>query len=183
MFFLSSPKDIFCSLLLEREEGRQRKTSMWERSFDSLLPIRAWTSSWTRNLAMCPDWELNPQPFGVWVDAPTNWATLTRAYYINSFDLTSFLKMSWGPHGHTGHTLRTAALCSYTTLSNCTTSPSSPVQTSGKVPKTLYYRQLITIYHLSLLQLSVSSGRYPVLFIFEYLALNSTLPRHTGSSW
>ena len=24
---------------------------------------------------MCPDWESNPQPFGVQDDAPTNWAT------------------------------------------------------------------------------------------------------------
>ena len=27
------------------------------------------------NLGMCPDWELNLQPFGVWDDVPTNWAT------------------------------------------------------------------------------------------------------------
>ena len=24
------------------------------------------------NLDMCPDWDLNPQPFGVWDDTPTN---------------------------------------------------------------------------------------------------------------
>ncbi|KAF6123874.1 dynactin subunit 5 [Phyllostomus discolor] len=30
------------------------------------------TGDRTHNLVMCPDWELNPQPFGLWDDAPTN---------------------------------------------------------------------------------------------------------------
>ena len=34
---------------------------------------------------MWPDWESNPQIFGVWDDAPTNWATLARA--VKGFDL------------------------------------------------------------------------------------------------
>ena len=29
----------------------------------------------TYNLGMCPDWELNLQPFKVWDNTPTNWAS------------------------------------------------------------------------------------------------------------
>ena len=32
----------------------------------------------TWNLGMRPDQESNAQPFGVWYDSPTNWATLAR---------------------------------------------------------------------------------------------------------
>ena len=34
------------------------------------------------NLSMYPDWESNPQAFGVEDDAPTNWATPARAHYF-----------------------------------------------------------------------------------------------------
>ena len=36
----------------------------------------------THNLSMCPDQESNPWPFGLWDDAPTNWATLARAIFL-----------------------------------------------------------------------------------------------------
>ena len=45
------------SLLLEREEGR-------ERNIDWLPPVRAHTRDCTHNPDMCSDQELNPQPFG-----------------------------------------------------------------------------------------------------------------------
>ena len=44
---------------------------------DQLLPVCALTGNQTRYLDVCPDWELNLQPFGVWDDAPNNWATLS----------------------------------------------------------------------------------------------------------
>ena len=33
----------------------------------------------TRTLGMYPDQESNPQPFGLWDNAPTNWAIAARA--------------------------------------------------------------------------------------------------------
>ena len=46
----------------------------------------------TCNLGMCSAQEYNPQPFGVWDDAPTNWATsataeehLTLFYFFKAF--------------------------------------------------------------------------------------------------
>lgn len=33
---------------------------------------------------MCPDWKLNPQPFGVWDDAPTNSANAPRAVFFKN---------------------------------------------------------------------------------------------------
>ena len=53
-----------------RESGRER-----ERNIDWLPPVHALTRDWTQNLGMCPDWELNLQPFGVWDEALTNRAT------------------------------------------------------------------------------------------------------------
>ena len=46
------------------ERGRKRNIN-W------LPPVCALTGDGARNLSMCPDRELNPQPFGVWEDAPT----------------------------------------------------------------------------------------------------------------
>ena len=62
-YFLSSPEDIFPSLILERGEGREgRETSMWERSIDRLPMICAWTGDHTclhqgsnPQLGMCSD--------------------------------------------------------------------------------------------------------------------------------
>ena len=57
-----------CLLILEREERGERKR---ERNINWLPPIYALTGDGTHNLAMFPDQESNPQPFGVWDDAPT----------------------------------------------------------------------------------------------------------------
>ena len=56
-------------LILEREGAHERETSILVAS--RICPTEAGTS----NLGMCPDWELNPQPFAVWDDAPTNSVT------------------------------------------------------------------------------------------------------------
>ena len=47
--------------------------------------VHAPTGDRTWNLGMCLDWELNPQPFGLWDDASTNWATPARAggHFLN----------------------------------------------------------------------------------------------------
>ena len=58
-FFLYLPEDFFFSLLLERE------TLMWERTSINCLLIHTPTRDQTLNLGMCPDWESNPQPFGL----------------------------------------------------------------------------------------------------------------------
>ena len=47
---------------------------MWERNVNQVPPICTLTGDGTHNLGMCPDWELNPQPFGVQDDATSNWA-------------------------------------------------------------------------------------------------------------
>ena len=52
---------------------------MWEGNIDWLPPIRTPTRDQTCNLGICPDWDSNPQPFGVKDEAPTNWTTLARA--------------------------------------------------------------------------------------------------------
>ena len=57
----------------EREE--ERETSMWKRNIDQFPPIHILTGDWTLNLGMCPSLESNPQPFGVWDNAPTNLTT------------------------------------------------------------------------------------------------------------
>ena len=55
-----------------RERGRGREK---DRNIDLLRPVRTWTEAQTQNLGMCPDQEPNLKHFGVWDDAPTNWAT------------------------------------------------------------------------------------------------------------
>ena len=73
-------------LTLEREEGREGgrrerdevcvcvcvRERERERSIDWLPPISTSNGDQTYNLSMCPDWELNLQPFGVRDDALTN---------------------------------------------------------------------------------------------------------------
>ena len=61
-------------LILQRGRGRggERKKEMRERNIDWLPHVYTLTRDGTCKLGMCPDWELNPQPFGVWDDAPTN---------------------------------------------------------------------------------------------------------------
>ena len=64
-----------------REKGRER-----ERNIDLLFHLFMHSLA---DSSMCPDQEQNLQPFGLQNDAPTNWATLAKAWQ-NSLDL--FLK-------------------------------------------------------------------------------------------
>ena len=99
VFKKSPPKD---TLTDSRERGREgergRETSMAERNMDWLPLI--WTPTWDRtwNLGMCPDWELNPWPFGLRDDAPTNWATPARAgnFYLIFSSNWSYGEQNWG---------------------------------------------------------------------------------------
>ena len=78
-FFGSSPEDMPTDF---RERGREGKeTSMGERNIRGLPLSHAPTRGQTCNLGMCPEWESNPWPFGLWEDAPTNWAILARAKF------------------------------------------------------------------------------------------------------
>ena len=54
-----------------KERGREKH---WCEKHLLLPPIHTPTRDQTRNLGMCPDWQLNSQPFAVQDDAPTNWA-------------------------------------------------------------------------------------------------------------
>ena len=67
-FFLNPhPRICFCRFFKEREKHQcERKNIIW------LLPIRALTVDFTRNLCMYPDWERYPQPFRVQDDTSTN---------------------------------------------------------------------------------------------------------------
>ena len=62
-----------CLLIWERER---------ERNINQLPPYCAPTRDQTYSLGMCPDWNLNLQPFGVWDDAPTIWAIWPRPYLL-----------------------------------------------------------------------------------------------------
>ena len=63
---------------------------MQERSINQLLPTYAWTGDRTYKLSMCPDWELNVQPFQLLDNAPPNRATLAQAHH-NTFDAGLYL--------------------------------------------------------------------------------------------
>ena len=52
-----------------REGGVEKER---EKRHDRLLPTHAPTRDRTHNQGMCPDWELNLQPFGAWDNVPTN---------------------------------------------------------------------------------------------------------------
>ena len=69
----------------EKRRKRERERDIIVRNINWFLPIRSPTRDQTCNLGMCPDWESNPQTFGVWDDAPTNWATWPR-YLSLSFN-------------------------------------------------------------------------------------------------
>ena len=68
-------------MILDREEGREREKH-W-----SVASCRSPDQRGTRSLGVCPDHGPNPQPFGVWDDALTNWATwpeLTIVFKLNT---------------------------------------------------------------------------------------------------
>ena len=52
-----------------RERGREEER---EKSVGQLSPIHVLNRDGTHNLGICPGWELNPQPFCLWHDTPTN---------------------------------------------------------------------------------------------------------------
>ena len=54
-------------LILGKEEGRGVEKNIYQ-----LPPIHTSTGDQTHNLDMCPDWEFDPQPFGVQDNTPTN---------------------------------------------------------------------------------------------------------------
>ena len=91
-FYLILTRGHFFIAFRERRRGeeRERELSMWERNVDQLLLVSSRTGDRTHNWGVCPYWKSIPQSFGVWDDAPTNWATLARAeslflkYYILS---------------------------------------------------------------------------------------------------
>ena len=67
-----SPKGIFL-LILEREREEEKAIEKEsERNINLLPPVCALTGDKTCNLGVCPQWESNPQPFGVQDNAPTD---------------------------------------------------------------------------------------------------------------
>ena len=78
LFQLLGASCLFCNfffLILTRGHDfkeRGRETLIWEKNVHSYPLMRAPTWDWTCNPGVCPDQELNPQPFGLWNDAQTN---------------------------------------------------------------------------------------------------------------
>ena len=56
-------------MFIDFREGKEERE---ERNIDQLPLTCALTTDRTCNPGMCPDRESNPQPFGLWDDAPTN---------------------------------------------------------------------------------------------------------------
>ena len=71
---------------LEREEGRREGEKVrgreGERNISWLPSSHVRSGDWTCILGMCPDWEMNLQPSGVWGKAPTNWLTWGRVQVV-----------------------------------------------------------------------------------------------------
>ena len=74
-----------------REEKRGRETQMQERNIDQLPLLQTLSRDWTHNPGMCPDWEWNLWPSGLWDNIPTNWAALARADCVFFLYLSSKL--------------------------------------------------------------------------------------------
>ena len=55
----------------KRGRGREREGNINVRNINQLPPVRALTGDQTHNFGMCPDQELNSQPFGVRDNTPT----------------------------------------------------------------------------------------------------------------
>ena len=55
--------------------GEREREKYWYERETLIGSVHALTEYQTRNLGMCPGWELNSQSFGVRDGAPTNWAT------------------------------------------------------------------------------------------------------------
>ena len=63
----------------EREK-KERERNINVRNISQVPPQCILTRDQTWSLGMCPDRELNPQPFDVKDNAPTNWATWLGLY-------------------------------------------------------------------------------------------------------
>ena len=59
-----------------RERGMERKSEKHQRERETSIGCLLHEPQTGNNLGLCPDHELNAQPFGVWDNAPNNWATL-----------------------------------------------------------------------------------------------------------
>ena len=65
-------------LILEREGRRGRKREREKHQYEretSVTSSMHLTWGLTHNPGMCPDWELNPQYFGIWDDITINRAS------------------------------------------------------------------------------------------------------------
>ena len=67
--FLNLHQKILFQLIF-RESGRKRER---KRNINHIIYTPTWDQ--TCHLAMCPDQESNLQPFGIWNDTSTSWAT------------------------------------------------------------------------------------------------------------
>ena len=90
LFFLNPRLKIYL-LILEREEGVEGERER-ESNIDWLPPGGALTRDGTHNLGMYPDLGLNPQPFSVQDDAPTNAATPPGLHPILKYILWSSIR-------------------------------------------------------------------------------------------
>ena len=71
------------------------------RSIHQLPLVCALAGDQTCNLVMCPDWELDPRPFGVWEDAPTDWAIGQDRVDFHLFNENKFTyKFTWAVETH-----------------------------------------------------------------------------------
>ena len=90
LFCFLSPHPRTCSLILETERERQRERQKerqreregekhrWEKETSISCLLYAPEVGTEPTTQACDDWELNPWPFGLGDDTPTNWATWAR---------------------------------------------------------------------------------------------------------
>ena len=64
-------------LLILRDRGRERERERYwcERETPTVASGICPTKDQPHDPGLCPDWEMNPKPFGLWVNDPVNWAT------------------------------------------------------------------------------------------------------------
>ena len=74
-------------MILEEEEGRERKTLMWEGNIDRLPLALTLARDWTRNLGMCPEQEWNPQPFLVYSRCSNQLRHPAKSFFLDILNL------------------------------------------------------------------------------------------------